>query len=115
MADADVLPYDYVTYAHDIESYIAAAQRKSLGHGLSSVDFAAAEAAAGRFVAAAQKAHNLQDSRRRRPGELNLALRQTETDLVIRHRPAQSSLVPAHHLRSGRVHRLRGRGDSRRQ
>jgi N-acetylated-alpha-linked acidic dipeptidase len=82
MADADVLPYDYVTYARDIESYIAAAQRKASDTGLSSVDFAPAEAAAGRFVAAAQKAHTLQTAGAGDLGKLNLALRQTETDLV---------------------------------
>jgi N-acetylated-alpha-linked acidic dipeptidase len=82
MADADVLPYDYVTYAHSIESYIAAARRKASDAGLSSLDFAAADAAAVRFVAAAQRAHNLQTAASGDLGKLNLALRQTETDLV---------------------------------
>jgi N-acetylated-alpha-linked acidic dipeptidase len=82
MADADVLPYDYVTYAHDIESYIAAARRKASDTGLGSVDFAPADAAASRFVAAAQKTHNLQTAGTGDLGKLNLALRQTETDLV---------------------------------
>jgi N-acetylated-alpha-linked acidic dipeptidase len=82
MADADVLPYDYVTYAHDIESYIAAARRRTSDAGLSGVDFAPAEAAAGRFVTAAQRAHNLQTAGTGDLGKLNLALRQTETDLV---------------------------------
>ncbi|HUD12009.1 MAG TPA: M28 family metallopeptidase [Terracidiphilus sp.] len=82
MADADVLPYDYVTYAHSIESYIAAARRKAFDAGLSSLDFAAADAAAVRFVAAAQRAHNLQTAASGDLGKLNLALRQTETDLV---------------------------------
>jgi N-acetylated-alpha-linked acidic dipeptidase len=82
MADADVLPYDYVTYAHNIESYIAAARHKASDAGLSSLDFAAADAAAVRFVAAAQRAHNLQTAASGDLGKLNLALRQTETDLV---------------------------------
>jgi N-acetylated-alpha-linked acidic dipeptidase len=82
MADADVLPYDYVTYAHDIESYIAAARRKASDTGLSSLDFAAADAAAVHFVAAAQRVHELQTAGTGDLGKLNLALRQTETDLV---------------------------------
>jgi N-acetylated-alpha-linked acidic dipeptidase len=82
MADADVLPYDYVIYAHSIESYIAAARRKASDAGLSALDFAAADAAAVRFVAAAQRAHNLQTAASGDLGKLNLALRQTETDLV---------------------------------
>jgi N-acetylated-alpha-linked acidic dipeptidase len=82
MADSDVLPYDYVTYAKAIESYIAAAKRKASGAGTGSVDFAAAEAAAGRFAAAAQKAYERQVAAKGDLGKLNLALRDTETALV---------------------------------
>ena len=82
MADTDVLPYDYVTYARAIDTYIAAARRKASDDGLTSLDFAAAEAAAGRFVAAAQKAHDLQTAGKGDLGKLNLALRRTEADLV---------------------------------
>ena len=35
MADADVLPYDYVAYAREITSYIDAAKRKAGDAGLS--------------------------------------------------------------------------------
>ena len=82
MADADVLPYDYVTYASSIESYIAAAKRKAQDTGLGSLDFAPAEAAAGRLAAAAQKARNRQIAPAGDLAKLNLALRQTETALV---------------------------------
>ena len=47
MADADVLPYDYVAYAREISAYIQAAKRKAADKGLSSLDFGLAEAAAG--------------------------------------------------------------------
>ena len=60
MADSDVLPYDYVTYARTIDSYIAAARRRAADAGMNSLDFTAAENSAGRFVAAAQKVHDLQ-------------------------------------------------------
>jgi N-acetylated-alpha-linked acidic dipeptidase len=82
MADADVLPYDYVTYARAIDTYIAAAGRKASDEGLNGLDFAAAEAAAGRFVAAAEKARGLQTAATGDLGKLNEALRETETDLV---------------------------------
>jgi len=82
MADTDVLPYDYVTYARAIDSYIIAARRKASDDGMASLDFAAAEMAAGRFVAAAQRAHDLQTSGKGDPAKLNTALRETEADLV---------------------------------
>jgi len=82
MADADVLPYDYVTYARDIESHIAVAKRKASDAGLNTLDFAASEAAAARFIAAAQKVHNLQTAHTGDLAGLNSALRKTETDLV---------------------------------
>jgi N-acetylated-alpha-linked acidic dipeptidase len=82
MADSDVLPYDYVTYAHAIETYIAAAKRKASDVSLSPLDFAAVEVAAGRFVAAAQKAHDLQTAETGDLRKLNLALREAETALV---------------------------------
>ena len=39
MADADVLPYDYVAYAREISAYIEAAKRKAADTGLGSLDF----------------------------------------------------------------------------
>jgi N-acetylated-alpha-linked acidic dipeptidase len=82
MADTDVLPYDYVTYAHQIDSYIAAAKRKASDTHLNSLDFAPAEAAASRLDAAAQKAHALQIAPSGDLAKLNLILRQTETALI---------------------------------
>jgi N-acetylated-alpha-linked acidic dipeptidase len=82
MADVDVLPYDYVTYGHAIESYIAAARRKASDEGVSGLDFAAAEAAAGRFVAAAAKAHERQAAGKGDLARLNTTLRNAETALI---------------------------------
>jgi N-acetylated-alpha-linked acidic dipeptidase len=86
MADTDVLPYDYVAYAKAIESYIAAAKHKASDTGVGSLDFAPAEAAAGRFESAAQKAHAIQIAARGDAGhdlaKLNQSLREAETALV---------------------------------
>jgi len=78
MADADVLPYDYVAYAHSISSYIEAAEHKANG-GEISLDFAPARAAANRFAAAAERVHGLQTAATGDLAPLNLALRQTES------------------------------------
>ncbi|MDR3726912.1 MAG: M28 family metallopeptidase [Terracidiphilus sp.] len=92
MADVDVLPYDYVTYARDIDSSIAAAKKKALSADgkssspgdpeLASVDFGPAQAAAARFIAAAEKVHRLQIAPSGDLDNLNLALRRTETALL---------------------------------
>jgi len=96
MADADVLPYDYIAYAREITSYINEAKRKagvpsdrssSLGWkasdlGLGSLDFAAAQSAAARLTAAAERAHSLQIAASGDLVRLNLALRQAETALL---------------------------------
>jgi N-acetylated-alpha-linked acidic dipeptidase len=79
MADADVLPYDYVTYADAISTYIGAAQQKAADSGLPSLDFAPAEAAATRFAAAARKVYAVESAPSGDLAKLNLALRQTET------------------------------------
>jgi N-acetylated-alpha-linked acidic dipeptidase len=96
MADADVLPYDYVAYAREIGSYLDAVKRKAWvpgdraslmrwnsgvpGHY--SLDFAAVDAAAARFSAAAERAHVLQVSGSGDLALLNLALRQAENALL---------------------------------
>jgi N-acetylated-alpha-linked acidic dipeptidase len=82
MADADVLPYDYVAYAREISAYIEAAKRNASGAGLNSLDFAPAQAAATRLAAAAQRAYALQSAPSGDVTRLNLALRQTETALL---------------------------------
>jgi N-acetylated-alpha-linked acidic dipeptidase len=82
MADSDVLPYDYVSYARAIDSYIVAARRRATDEGMTSLDFATAEIAAGRFVAAGQGVHDLQTAGTGDAGKLNQALREAETALV---------------------------------
>jgi N-acetylated-alpha-linked acidic dipeptidase len=79
MADADVLPYDYVTYARAISSYIGAAKRKAADARLTGLDFGPTEAAAARFETAARQAYALQSAPSGDLGRLNLALRETET------------------------------------
>jgi N-acetylated-alpha-linked acidic dipeptidase len=82
MADADVLPYDYVAYAREISAYIGAAKRKAGDAGSRSLDFAPAEAAAGRLAAAAQKAHALETAATGDLARLNDVLRQTEASFI---------------------------------
>jgi N-acetylated-alpha-linked acidic dipeptidase len=82
MADADVLPYDYVAYAREIRAYLEAAKRKAVDQGHSPLDFAAAEAAAVRLSVAAERARAQQIAASGDIVRLNLALRQTETALL---------------------------------
>jgi N-acetylated-alpha-linked acidic dipeptidase len=98
MADADVLPYNYVAYAREITSYIDAAKAKSeaMSDRITSpgwkgvlpivapnkLDFAAAQAAAARFSTAAERVHGPQTAPSGNVAKLNLALRQTETAFV---------------------------------
>ena len=81
MADADALPYDYVAYARSIAGYLDAARRKAPAHGLA-LDFAPVVAAAARFAAAAQRAHELQARAVGNLAGLNAALRQAEADFL---------------------------------
>ena len=106
MADADVLPYDYVAYAAAISSYIGAAKNKAANDSeqeknasdssarttktwwktsetqSGTLDFSAAQAAAARFSAAAERAHGLQIAATGDLVKLNLALRQAETAFI---------------------------------
>jgi N-acetylated-alpha-linked acidic dipeptidase len=82
MADADVLPYDYIAYAAAISSYIDAAKRRAADQGLGSLDFGSATAAAGRLTSAAERAHRLQAAAAGDLGKLNATLRQSETALM---------------------------------
>jgi N-acetylated-alpha-linked acidic dipeptidase len=82
MADADVLPYDYVAYAGAIGSYIEAAKRKASDAGLNGLDFGSAQAAAARLSAAAVRVHSLQAAASGDSLRLNVALRETETALI---------------------------------
>lgn len=82
MADADVLPYNYPAYARAVAAYLDAAARKAREAGLSALDFADAQAAAGRFAAAAAKAYALQEAPPGNPAQLDQTLRAVETDLL---------------------------------
>ena len=84
MADSDVLPFDYVSYAREISAYIEAARHKAgaPGAGMETLDFGPAQAAAARFAAAAASARGLQIAPLGDPSKLNRALRQAETDLI---------------------------------
>jgi N-acetylated-alpha-linked acidic dipeptidase len=82
MADADALPYDYVAYAREISAYLDAAKHRAADAGLGSLDFAPAQAAAARFLAAAQRVYAAQSAPSGDLVVLNRALRQTETALL---------------------------------
>jgi N-acetylated-alpha-linked acidic dipeptidase len=82
MADTDVLPYDYETYAREISAYIDGAKKKAGEQKLSSLDFSATQEAAARFSAAAQKAHAAQTAPAGDLDKLNRTLRQAEADLI---------------------------------
>ncbi len=81
MADADVLPYDYVTYAKAIGSYLDTAKSKAKEKKLA-IDFAQAEAASNRLLAAAHKVSELQNQPRGNLNQLNEGLRAVESDLL---------------------------------
>jgi N-acetylated-alpha-linked acidic dipeptidase len=86
MADADVLPYDYVTYGKELSSYLDEAQKKAKKAGMSDLDFAAAKSAAEKFTQLAQQVKDKQDH----PGSdspqalaaINVQLRAVENDFL---------------------------------
>jgi N-acetylated-alpha-linked acidic dipeptidase len=82
IADTDVLPYDYVAYAHEISSYINEAKRKAADAGLASLNFTPAQSAAARFATAADRVRHLQLSPAGDPASLNNVLRRTESALL---------------------------------
>ena len=82
MADTDVLPYDYAAYAREIESYLEAAQHKAADSGMAQLDFLPAEAAAGRFLAAAQAVAPEITAATGDVDRVNSALRRTEEALL---------------------------------
>jgi N-acetylated-alpha-linked acidic dipeptidase len=100
MADADVLPYDYVTYANEIVTYLDQAKSKPGGKNL---DFTPAQAAVARFLKAAEAVHIHQlspaASPNRRNAQLNNQLRATETafisDAGLPNRPWYKHLIYA--------------------
>jgi len=82
MADADVLPYDYAEYAHQIEDELNRARRKAEEAGLHTLNFESAQEAAGRFSAFAKRARSRQRSLSGDPVRMDHLLRQTESDLL---------------------------------
>ena len=82
MADADVLPYDYVTYAKEIAEYLEAAKTKAQDAGMH-LDVTAAERAAQKMLTAAEAMHAKQAAA---PAgndmALNASLRLAEADLL---------------------------------
>jgi N-acetylated-alpha-linked acidic dipeptidase len=82
MADSDVLPYDYVTYAREVSAYIEAAKRRAEDRALPALDFAPVQSAALRLGAAAERVHRRQMAPNGYLVQLNLALRQAETALL---------------------------------
>jgi N-acetylated-alpha-linked acidic dipeptidase len=82
MANADVLPYDYVAYAREISAYIDAAKSKAAEANLNSLDFGPAQTAVAHLAVAAEKARDLQIAPTGDLVKLNLALRQTEKALT---------------------------------
>lgn len=81
MADADVLPYDYVTYAREITEYIVNAQKKAR-HDQIGLDFEPAVDAAQHLLTAAEGMRLRQRNPQGNEAALNTALRQTEEDLL---------------------------------
>jgi N-acetylated-alpha-linked acidic dipeptidase len=81
MADADVLPYDHVTYAKEIGAYLKDAQTKSDKAGVR-LDFTQANAAAGRMLSNAQSVYSRQKVASGDLNALNSKLRQVEGDLL---------------------------------
>jgi N-acetylated-alpha-linked acidic dipeptidase len=82
MADTDVLPYDYVTYAYQIDSYIAPPNGKRPTRISAGSTLPPSEAAAARLTAAAQKCTPSKSAPTGDLAKLNQALRQTETALI---------------------------------
>jgi N-acetylated-alpha-linked acidic dipeptidase len=90
MADADVLPYDYALYGHDVIGYLDAAQKRAAEKSMT-LDFTAADAAAQRFAAAGKTVRSVQmTTAAPNAASLNIALRNAETALLgpgLPHRP----------------------------
>jgi N-acetylated-alpha-linked acidic dipeptidase len=81
IADADVLPYDYVTYAKQISSYLKDAKAKSDKAGIR-LSYVQTEAAAAKMLSAAESAYSRQKSASGDLNAMNVKLRQVEGDLL---------------------------------
>ncbi len=88
MADTDVLPYDYVTYAKELATYLKAAEKKATKAGLH-LNFTEANAAAAQMLTEAEAAYKRQQAASSASAStatdlaaLNTRLRQVEADLL---------------------------------
>jgi len=81
MADADVLPYDYVAYAKQIGSYLKAAAAKADKANMR-LSFASADTAASRMLSSAESAYARQKTASGDLQAMNAKLRQVEDDLL---------------------------------
>jgi N-acetylated-alpha-linked acidic dipeptidase len=81
IADADVLPYDYSTYAKEIAGYLKAADTKAHKAGLQ-LDFARAIAAVAAMQTHAEAAAQRQKNPVSDATEMNARLRKVEDDLL---------------------------------
>lgn len=81
IADADVLPYDYVAYAQEIGAYLKAADAKS-GKTSAQLNFAPAQTAAARLLKSAESAYARQKTVSGDLNGMNEKLRQVENDLL---------------------------------
>jgi len=85
MADADVLPYDYKLYGHEVTGYVEAAQKRA-AEAKMQLNFAVVTTAAKRFAAAGDAVSKLQSTLSVAPkpsySALNTALRDAETALL---------------------------------
>lgn len=82
MADAPILPYDYVSYAKEIAAYLDAAKRKAEQERIT-LDFSITESATQEFLHAAEAIHQKQVEGTTNPAALNAALRKAESDLLL--------------------------------
>lgn len=86
MADADVLPYDYVTYGREIGAYLDGAQKKAQETGMTGLDFSSAQDATQKFITLAEqvrrKQENLNGDSAATLASLNARLRQVEEDFL---------------------------------
>jgi N-acetylated-alpha-linked acidic dipeptidase len=83
MADADVLPYDFRTYGHEIDEYIEKARHAAADDGMDNLDFKAAAAAAKRFTLAGLAVHARQSDETGNLIALDNGLRAAEEDLLL--------------------------------
>ena len=84
MANADVLPYDYESYAKEINSYLEAAQKKAADKlGKNAPDFGDALKAAKRMIAAGTAIVTKQRDASADAARLNRVLREAESALLL--------------------------------